>query len=277
MLHKYRKKRHLREKELKKKESNLYFKGVIFHFALNPYNIMRRYYFPYAFSIWLMVAFFSINSVFAQSSKPKATEINYGNGIGGAITLNNSGFGASFFILKSVSKTTSLTADVAIKSEHDENEEKVYDYFGRSFIPNKYQYMLVLPLRVGFQKRLFADEIEESFRPYIQASVGPSLAWLSPYFNDANKNQIWECNNSYCEDTYDSIGSIGKGKAEVGVGGNLAVGIGFGRSRKSMQAVQVGYSFDVYPKAVQLMEPAFQGGKKFFGTPTIGIIFGRLR
>lgn len=233
-------------------------------------------------SLFLSLGFIAFPAWAQTSTKPtsqtrKPTVINYGNGVGGVVNLNNSGFGGTFFVLKSINKEASLILEASIKSEHDENEEKVYDYFGNSYIFNKYNYMLAIPARVGIQKRLFADEIEDSFRPYFQATVGPTLAWLSPYFNDANGNNTWDCTQTFCEKTYDAIGSIPKGKGQLGMGGSLAIGAGFGKSRKTMQAIQIGYNFDVYSKEVQLMEPGFQKGAKFFGSPTIGIVFGRLR
>ena len=293
MLRKYTEKRQFRQKEFKKKESKLGInrvktcKNMSLHYKktknMRHLKLIARILtliltLGYsALTICTVVAYAQTTPTSAPKAplaKPAPTKIDYGNGLGGAIHLNNSGFGLAGFISKSISSSTSLTADMSIKSEKDEQEEKYFDWFGNTIIPFKYQYMVAVPLRVGIQHRLFADAIDESFRPYIQASAGPSLAWVSPYFNDLDKNNELDTRT---ERTYDSISSVRHGKGQFGLGGGLAIGAGFGKSRKSMQAIQIGYNFDYYLKKVQLMEPGFKAGTQFFGTPTISIIFGRLR
>lgn len=205
--------------------------------------------------------------------KTPKTVINYGNNVGMAINLNNSGFGLNGFWSKSLPKHKALIVEAMLKAEKDEKEEKYFDWWGNSYIPGKLNYMLALPIQVGIQKRLFAEDIDDNFRPYVQAAAGPTFAWVSPYFSDVNKDGTWQ----YTERIYDSISAIPRGKPTMGLAGGLGVGAQFGRTRRSMQALRVGVDFQYFPNAVQLMETNVQEARQLFVTPSISIIFGKYR
>ena len=225
----------------------------------------------------VFVFFAGESTLLAQNSDATSTPVSstnpYGSGIGMGIALNNSGFGINGFITRALTPTLSLTTELSIRSEKHEQEQKFFDFFGNSLIPYKLNYMLMIPLEVGVQKRVFADAIEDSFRPFVQASAGPTIGYIYPYFNDDNQNMELDQG----EKTFDSIGSLFKGLAEFGIGGSIGFGAQFGISRKSVQAIRLGYNFQYFFKDIQLMEPSFKDAQHFFGTPTITLIFGRTR
>ena len=201
-----------------------------------------------------------------------SSENPYGSGLGFQILLTNSGFGLGGYYFRSISNSTSFMTDISLGAGKDERELKFFR-FGSSFIPNKANYLLMMPIQAGFIHRLFRNAIEENFRPYVQVTAGPTLGWEYPYFNDENGDGEYDPRE---EDSYDSIGALPKGDIRVGIGGTIAIGAHFGLSRKVTQGVRIGYSFTHFMQGIQLLEPQVQEAQQFFGTPTITLTFGKL-
>lgn len=196
----------------------------------------------------------------------------YGSGLGLEIVLTNNGFGMGGYLHQALGRTTSFMAEVSLGAGKDEQEMKFFG-FGRSYIPNKANYLLMMPVQIGIISRLFQESIEDNFRPFLQATGGPTLGWEYPYFNDANRNGTYDPN----ERTYDGLGALTQGSLRLGVGGTLAIGAHFGLSKKVTQGVRIGYAFTYFFEGVQLLEPDVQPDPQhFFSTPTISLIFGRL-
>jgi len=196
----------------------------------------------------------------------------YGSGFGLNIALTNSGFGLGGYMMHSITSTTSLMADLLITTVKDEREQRFFNFFGESIIPNKENYLHVMPLQVGLQKRLFKESIEDNFRPYLHLSAGPTLGWVSPYYDDDNGNGRRDIG----EDVNDIISAFPKGSLEWGMGGTLAIGAHFGISRRVTQGIRFGYAFQWFPNSVQLLEPFESPSEEFFGTPTLTLSFGKL-
>jgi hypothetical protein len=213
-------------------------------------------------------------AVLAQDSTRAATEMDenpYGSGLGFQILLTNSGFGLGAYYHRALFPGTSFMSEASLGAGKDERELKFFR-FGSSFIPNKANYLLMLPIQAGIIHRLFRNSIEDNFRPYVQLTVGPTFGWEYPYFEDENGDGNYDRE----ERTYDSIGAIPKGDLRVGLGGTLALGAHFGSSRKLTQGVRIGYSFTQFFQGIQLLEPDVQEAQHFFGTPTITLTFGRI-
>ncbi|HRR09035.1 MAG TPA: hypothetical protein PLO56_10120 [Rhodothermales bacterium] len=215
----------------------------------------------------------SVMGGWAQKVQTTTKTFDFNNNKGLAINLHNSGFGINGFWTKSISKDLAFTAEASLRSEKDEKEEKYFDWWGNSIIPYKLNYLLLLPVQAGIQKRLFSEVIDDSFRPYVQVTAGPTLAWVSPYFDDQNQNQQLDD----VERIYDSIASIPHGKPVLGIGGGLALGAQFGKSRRALQAVRIGMDIQFYPTSIQLMERTIREPQQVFLTPSFAIIFGKYR
>lgn len=201
----------------------------------------------------------------------------YGTGAGFQLMLTNSGFGLGGYGQWTVSTNTSLLVETSISAGKDRREQKFFDFFGRSIIPNKANYFLKMPIRIGLHRRLFREDIRENFRPFVQASAGPTFGWQWPYFADNNDNGIWEPDRPHNEQRYGSLESFFKGETRVGMGGMVGVGVFWGMSRRTAQGVRIGYSFNYFPDGVQLMELSLDNARRnYFGSPTISLVFGRL-
>ena len=216
------------------------------------------------------------------SDEAAATYRNpYGSGAGLEILLTNSGFGLGAYYQRTLGKATSLIAHLSLGSGKDEREFKFTSYFGQSQIQNKANYLLMLPVQLGIQRRLFQDAIEDNFRPYLHVAAGPTLGWEYPYFRDCDGdgklNTITDCGDGDTERTYDAIGGIPRGSFQMGLGGLIAIGANFGLSKKVTQGIRIGYGFSYFFDEIQLLEPDIQDStERFFGTPTISLTFGRV-
>ncbi len=208
-------------------------------------------------------------------SEDGASRPLYGNGIGLNIALTNSGFALGGFWQRALTTDYTFITEFTLGAGKDGREQRFFNFWGESFIPGKANYLLMIPVQVGIQRRLFADEIQDNFRPFLHFSAGPTLGWVSPYFKDLNGDGVRDSN----ERSYDSISALPRGKARLGAGGTVAMGASFGRSRKATQSLRFGLSVIYFPSGVELMEKGIRksGPQEFFVSPTIGLSFGRSR
>ncbi len=221
--------------------------------------------------LFLCVPRVDAQEVDTTSSEP---DNPYGTGAGMSILLTNSGFGLGGYSQWAFSPSTSFFAELTIASGKDRREQKFFDWWGNSYVPNKMNYFLMVPLRVGIHRRMFRNTIRENFRPFVQATVGPSIGWSWPYFNDTNGNGQFDQSS---ERKYGSLESLFKGESKYGFGGSIGVGVHWGVSQRVSQGVRISYSFNYFLQEVQLMEDGLTNARRhFFGTPAISLVFGRL-
>ena len=214
----------------------------------------------------------------------------YGTGAGGQVLLTNSGFGLGGYYQRALSGSASLVVEAGLRTAKHESEGTFVDYFGRRTTPGKANFMLMMPVRLGVQHRLFQSQVEDNFRPYLQLSGGPTVGWEYAYFRDCNGSNRFEPNDPVdCDDdgetddqesTYDVFSGLPHGSFRFGVNGLLAIGAHFGESTRTMQGIRIGYTLHYFPAGVQLLQPP-PGQEEpdlehFFGSPIITIVFGRI-
>lgn len=211
----------------------------------------------------------------AQSESPPetASENPYGSGLGLTIELTNSGFGLGGYYKQAVSPAFSLLGELNINAGKDESEATFSNAFGQRIIEGKANYLLMMPVHIGLQQRLFSESIEANFRPFLQLSAGPTLGYEYPYFEDQNDNGEYDLGD---EPRYDALGGLFKGDFRFGVGALITLGAHFGWSQRTTRGVRIGYRLNYFPKGIQLLEPANSEPQYYFGTPTITILFGRI-
>ncbi len=200
------------------------------------------------------------------------------------LVLTNSGFGLGGYLRDSVNTRFTFIGEVRITTGKDEREVAFFDRFGRRTIPGKANYLLMAPISAGSQMRIFANRIEDSFRPFIQVSGGPTLGWEYPYFEDCNDNGIFEievdCNGDDVIDEDEgerrlgSLDALPEGRMRVGAGGALGAGAYFGYSKRGVLGIRIEYSFTYFVKGIQLLEQSIKKRQHFFATPTVTIFFG---
>lgn len=201
---------------------------------------------------------------------------HYGSGIGGSLLLTNYGFGLGGVWRGAIGEATSLVVDLSIGSGKDEREQEFFiGFFGETVVPFKRSYFLMAPLHVGLERRLFREQIEDSFRPFVQMLAGPAFGYQWPYFEDANGNGRREAE----EERLGALGGFGDGSVRVGVGGTIALGAYFGESRRATQGIRIGYIGSYFFRAVDLLEErpeVERPSQHFFGTPIVSLYILRL-
>ena len=197
----------------------------------------------------------------------------YGTGAGFEIMLTNSGFGLGAYYRRELSARVSFLVEANLGAGKDERELQILSRFGSGFIPNKRNYFLMLPIHLGVQRRLFSENIEDNFRPYLHFSAGPSLGWEYPYFDDQNGNERFD---DAIDRRLDLFSAFPRGHLRFGLSGMVAFGAYFGFSEKVTQGVRFGYALNYFFNGIQLLEPDIKEAQRLFHSPIISITFGKL-
>lgn len=220
----------------------------------------------------------------AQSTSDAPADVPSPAGL--EIVLTNSGFGIGGYLRDSLNTRFAFIGEVRIAAGKDEREVAFFDRFGRRTIPGKANYLLLAPVMAGSQMRIFANRIEDSFRPFVQISGGPTFGWEYPYFDDCNNNGVFEIETD-CDG--DDVVAEGEGERRLGVfaalpegglhvGASTSFGAGayFGFSRRGILGIRIEYSLTYFFKGIQLLEPPIKERQHIFTTPTVTIFFGPL-
>lgn len=214
--------------------------------------------------------------VFTPSNPNLIQKTNYEpfrNAWGVDIMVSNNGFGAGVFLRHEFSDVLSGFLQLAISDVKDDSEvEDFNQYTGESYTPGKINRLLLIPVTVGMQYRLFKDDIVDNFRPYVSAGLGPSLIFVAPY---ANVNTISDPTFGTLT-TYDQIDffkSLGKGQLKYTLGGYIGAGAYFGVDKGTLTGISIRYYYIPYQPGVQ----SLQGVPiKRFGGFFITLNFGSL-
>lgn len=205
-----------------------------------------------------------------------STKSRYGTGGGISIQLNESGFGLGGLYRVRFGSTTSGILELSVGVAKDAREQQFFiGLFGDTVTPFKRNYVVLAPLQAGVEQRIFAGQIEDNFRPYVQISLGPTFGYQWPYFRDVNGNGLREEG----EALNGLFGGIGEGQFRLGAGATLAIGAYFGQSRRSTQGVRLGYVASYFFEDVELLEPAASvesPARRFFGGPVVSFHLVRL-
>jgi hypothetical protein len=93
--------------------------------------------------------------------------------VGLNFSLAMSGFGIGGFYRKALGSYTYLGANLSFYMMRDDKEYEYYDaYYAIPVKANDVNRLFFIPLNIEFKKRLFADDIEDSFRPHILVQGG---------------------------------------------------------------------------------------------------------
>ncbi|MCC5942777.1 MAG: hypothetical protein JJU37_14640 [Balneolaceae bacterium] len=236
----------------------------------------------------------------------------YGTGFGFNILMNNFGFGAGTEFRAVVARQTELTASLRITALRDASEQTFTDFFfGQQIVPNKFQRAFAFPLMLGIRQRIFADTIQEDYRFFLSASIGPAAAFTYPYFNDSDNlgyrftgneliivgDELFRLQPTQVNDMFTGFGS---GEWHLGGAGEFKIGLDIGSNFARLSSIEFGYFFYYFPDAVQLMMPnqpvfrtdlqrnnvvqtdiegniefeSFFEPQSFFGSPQITFTFG---
>ncbi len=173
------------------------------------------------------------------------------------ILLSNNGFGVAGFFRHEYTRYLSGTVTLGIAESKDDNEIEYYDYWGQSFVPGKINRFLMMPVLFGAQYRLFADDITDSFRPYVNAGAGPTIVFASPYDKEY-------------------FNSLGYARTYYTAGGFIGLGAYFGADTGSLSGINIRYYYVPFSGGIVSLQDANGriGRKKDFGGFFITINLG---
>lgn len=260
-----------------------------------------------ALVLMLLITVISAVPVSAQLVEPEVDKVaepktplseGFHNGIGFDLFLNNFGFGLGGHYSRVVGPYTELTFRTAITGIRDVSEQTFQSFLtGQQIVPNKYKRAIGFPFILGVEQRLFAKNIEDSFRFYVGGGMGPAMAFTFPYLNDVNNNGFrdFRAQQGFLiprERVNDFFSGWKKGDTRWGLSGELKIGVELGSSFGSVTTVEFGYFFYYFKQGLQIMEPyrpteydangfpveetkvPFNKAQKYFGTPQIKFTFG---
>lgn len=206
---------------------------------------------------------------------PDTTAARYGSSTALAFHLTEYGLGAGATGRTRLTDDLSIAVELGIGAGRDEREQRfLVGFFGESVIPFKRNYVLLAPLHIGLEQRLFRRTVEDNFRPFVHASIGPTLALQWPYFEDRNADG----RRDEGEETLGVFQGLRDAEPRLGIGGTVAVGAAFGRGR-TMQSIRFGLGTDIFPGRVDLLEdsPEVESpSRQAFWTPVVSFHVGRL-
>lgn len=191
------------------------------------------------------------------------------------IMISNDGFGFGGFYRRSYTPDISGFISLTVSEGKDEREFEYIDpYYGISYTPGKLNRFLVIPLMAGIQYRLFREEIVETFRPYVNAAVGPAMIYMMPYV------QFVDQGGGFFEaEQVDFFKAIGKGTPHYTIGGFVGFGANFGIDRRNIFGLNFRYYFtqmlgDGLPSLYNGLTREVSATKKNFGGFVISLNIG---
>jgi hypothetical protein len=206
---------------------------------------------------------------------PDTVRVRYDTGGGVAFLLTEFGLGAGGLYRVGVGRGTSILVEGSVGAGRDEREQQFFvGLFGETVTPFKRNYVLLAPVHAGVEQRLFRAAIEDDFRPFVQVTAGPTVAYQWPYFDDVDGDGL----RDEGEERLGPWRGIGEGSTRIGAGGSVALGAYFGRGRAT-QGLRFGYAASYFFEPVELLEedPEVEGPtRRFFGTPVVSFHLLRL-
>lgn len=177
------------------------------------------------------------------------------NGAAGSFGLTTTGFIVSGSFVRLLNPDWIMFASLAMTSANDPMEIERFDFFGRSFITDsetgetKLNSMFMVPITIGTQRRLFREDINSSFRPFLEAGAGPTFGYVYRY----------------------EEGFFGGGSIKLGFNGFIGAGAYFGSNPFSLQGLTVRYQVDTFLSRVELLPNRFRNS---FQGISLNLIFG---
>ncbi|MCX6138197.1 MAG: hypothetical protein NTV54_11955 [Ignavibacteriales bacterium] len=175
------------------------------------------------------------------------------------LLISGGGFGLGGFYRHQYSDDLYGTVSLAVSDAKDDKEVEQIDWWGQTFVPGKVNRFLLVPIHVGIQYRLFSDDIMDNFRPYVNAGLGPTIVFSSPYEKEF-------------------FSSLGSGQAHYTAGAYIGIGAFFGSEKKSLSGINLRYYFIPFSSGLPSLvdETGRLNRKTEFGGFFITLNFGSL-
>ncbi len=189
----------------------------------------------------------------APSDFKLADTLGFKSSWGIDLSVAENGFALGTFYRYQFRDVYSLQATLNFMTAKDKNEVEYIDpWTGQTFVPNKVNRIMVLPISLSLQYRLFKDALSDNLRPFLMAGLGPTLIFTTPYEKEF-------------------FSSLKYGRVHYTL--NLYIGVGayIGLDPRTLSGLSVRYYFIPYSKGIESLR-----GKpiKEFGGINLTLTFG---
>ncbi len=169
------------------------------------------------------------------------------------LSVASNGFAFGTFYRYQIGDVYFIQTTLNFMTAKDENEVEYIDpWTGQTFVPNKVNRIMVLPLSFSLQYRLFKNELSDNLRPFLMAGIGPSLIFTTPYEKEF-------------------FSSLKYGRAHYTLNLFFGVGTYIGLDPRAISGLSVRYYYIPYPKGIESLR-----GRpiKNFGGINLTLTFG---
>lgn len=161
--------------------------------------------------------------------------MNYPDGGAFRILITSYGFGIGGLYRHQISEDWIYQFESDLSPGKDDREVEEYDYWtNQVYTRNKVNSLLLIPFQNVVQYRLFRASIQDNFRPYLSAGIGPLMGFVYP-------------------NTEDFFSGLGDGQTTWGVTGSVGFGADFGSNFGLIQGLTFRYTFNYLPEGVTLL------------------------
>ncbi len=195
------------------------------------------------------------------------------SGIAGMFGLTTNSFVVSFNFVRQYTPDLIGILSIGVTTGRDPAEVDVPDQWTGQIITRGPDYfpkrsgLVMLTTSVGLQQRLFRRDIVNSFRPFLEAGLGPTIGYI--YSISRLPEGLPDI-----PDSYDTSGSIFDPQGiTLGVNGYIGVGAYFGSNFLELRGISVRYIANYLPAGVELLR---NSRVHLFHVISINLIFGAL-
>lgn len=174
----------------------------------------------------LLIPFLNTNAQSIGKLAPERPPEEFpGNAFGLNIIFSEGGIGFGTFYKHNLSNKLTFLTDLSMSESKDDQEITRIDPFTlQPFTLFKKNRIFVLPLILGLQYRLFANELYDNLRPYINFGVGPTMVLTTP-----NNKEFFK--------------AFGDAHAKYTLGGYIGFGANFGINKSNLVGLSVRYYY----------------------------------
>ena len=178
----------------------------------------------------------------------------YTTGWGLDLMLSDNGFGIGGFYRAEITNDWSWGISLAISGAKDPTEVEQYDYYGDSYVPGKKNRLLMFPLHLTTEYRMFREYITDSFRPFLSAGMGPTMMYVFPYADNYLAYDPWSGGIYLYTEKKEFFSSLKYGKMHYTLGGFIGTGAYFGLGKNTLTGISIRYYLAYYPRGIEVME-----------------------
>ncbi len=176
-------------------------------------------------TVILLIPILTLNAQgIGELAPPKKPLVFPPNAWGFDLMIGESGFGFGGFYRHQTDENFTIFTDISFSEVKDEREFEFIDIFGNTFTVGKINRIFQIPLNFGVQYRLFAEDLADNLRPYINAGIGPTIILTTP-------------------SSEEFFSAFSKAQTRIAAGGYVGFGANFGVDQSNLIGINFRYYY----------------------------------